>query len=210
MTEANQERRQGRFASFRRLPVIAGTAAVLAVGSVAGAVVAREMGPSVEMAPLTPVAIRSLPNSSGIVTVRGRVAEIFGNKLVVDDGSARALVDTGPQGDDRSLASVGAPITAQGQFDRGVLHASFLVDAAGKVTALGPIGGPPGPGGPLGPAPRPGESAPPPPPGMAPPPPPPGVAPPPPPAGAPAALASTPAAPPPPPAATAAVAAPAK
>jgi len=207
MTQANQDNGPSRFTRLRRMPVILGAAAVLAVGGVAGAMAAREMGPSIEMAPLTPVAIRSLSSSSGIVTVRGRVAEIFGNKLVVDDGSARALIDTGPEGDDRSLASVGAPITAQGQFDRGVLHASFLVDAAGKVTALGPLGGPPRPGGPQGPAPRPGDG-PPPPPGAAPPPPPPGMAPPPPPAGAPVPLADA-AAPPPVPAATA-VATPAK
>lgn len=202
MTQANQDNSSSGFSRLRRLPVILGAAAVLAVGGVAGAMAAREMGPSIEMAPLTPVAIRSLPSSSGIVTVRGRVAEIFGNKLVVDDGSARALIDTGPQGDNRSLASVGAPITAQGQFDQGVLHASFLVDAAGKVTALGPLGGPPGPGGPQGPGPRPGDGPPPPPGAAPPPPPPPGMAPPPPPAGGPVPLADAAATPPAPAAAS--------
>ncbi|WP_116090691.1 hypothetical protein [Sphingomonas crusticola] len=170
MNDPTPENATRRRALPPRTVLAIGAAAILAIGGVAGAVVGHDMKPAIEMAPLKPVAIRSLSSDSGIVTVRGRVAEIFGNKLVVDDGSARALVDTGREGDSRALAVVGAPLTAQGRFDRGVLHASFLVDAAGKVTALGPLGGPPDRHGPPHGH---GDGPPPPPPGNGPPPPPP-------------------------------------
>jgi hypothetical protein len=128
------------------------------------------------MAPTVPVAIRSL-SSSGIVTIRGRVAETYGNKFILADASGRALVDTGRDGDDRQLVTAGEPVTVQGQFERGFVHAAFLVGPDNKVTALGPLGGPPhgghGPhrpdGGPDGPPPPPpgadrGADGPPPPP----------------------------------------------
>lgn len=173
--------RTRRFGLPPRPALAIGAAAVLAVGAVAGTVAGHVMRPAIEMAPLTPVAIHSLAAGSNVITVRGRVAEIFGNKLVIDDGSGRALVDTGPEGEDHALAAVGAPVTVQGRFERGFVRASFLVDAGGKVTALGPLGGPPHDR--HGPPPRPGEGPPPPvtgnapPPGaMAPPPPPPAAA----------------------------------
>lgn len=125
--------------------------ALLAAGLTGGAVVARSFEPAVEMAPMRATPIRSLTAGDSVVTVKGRVAETFGNKFVLDDGSGHALVDTGPKGDDASLVSVGAPVTVQGRFDRGMMHASFLVDASGKVVALAPLAPPPhGPGGPGG------------------------------------------------------------
>jgi hypothetical protein len=117
--------------------------ALLAIGGAAGAAADHATRPGIEMAPLRPVAIRTLPSHSGIVSVRARVAETNGNKIVIDDGSARTLVDLGRAGDGRSLASDGQTVTVQGRFDRGVLHASFLVDASGEVREIGPAGGPP-------------------------------------------------------------------
>ncbi|MGI4731359.1 MAG: hypothetical protein ACRYFW_06385 [Janthinobacterium lividum] len=126
-------------------------AGLLALGGAAGAVVVAETRPTVSMAPATPVAIRSL-SSGGIVTIRGRVAEIYGNKIIVADASGRALVDLGREGDDRSLATVGEPVTVQGRFDRGFLHAAFLVGPDAKVVALAPLTPPPhGPHGRPGP-----------------------------------------------------------
>ena len=169
----------------RRPRLVVAALGPLALGGAAGAVVVAQTRPSVEMAPAAPVAIRSLA-SDGIVTIRGRVAEVYGNKFILADASGRALVDTGPEGDDRTLVSAGQPVTVQGRFDRGLVHAAFLVGADAKVTALGPLGGPPrgrpGPdGGPDGPPPPPpgGDRA-----DM--PPPPPAAAPAPAPAGAPA------------------------
>lgn len=149
----------------RRLRIGAAALGLLVVGGVGGTVASHALQPAIEMAPLRPVAIAALPKTDGIVTVRGRVVEIYGNKFVVDDGSGRTLVDTGRAGDDAILVATGAPVTVQGRFDRGFVHASFLVDAAGKVTALRPMGPPDhGPGGRHGPrdmAPPQGDDAPP-------------------------------------------------
>ncbi|WP_404713079.1 hypothetical protein [Sphingomonas sp. MMS24-J13] len=173
-----------RFGLSPRLGLALGGAALLAVGGVAGTVAGHTMQPPIEMAPLHPVAIRALTSDGDVVTTKGRVAEVFGNKFVLDDGAGRALVDTGPAGESGSLAPVGAPLTVQGRFDRGILHAHFLVDAGGKVTALGGAErgrhGPREHGRDAGPEDD-RRGPPPPPPGNAPPPPPPGdVAPPPP------------------------------
>lgn len=117
-------------------------AGLLALGGAAGAVVMAETRPSVSMAPATPVAIRAL-SSTGIVTVRGRVAEIYGNKFVMADETGRALIDTGREGDRHPLVTAGEPVTVQGRFDRGFVHAAFLVGPDNKVLALGPLAGPP-------------------------------------------------------------------
>ena len=169
-----------------KLPTSAGVqaaiaVALLAIGAAAGASADHLTRPGIEMAPLRPVAIRSLPDHSGIVSVRARVAETYGNKIVLDDGSARTLVDLGRAGEEGSLASDGQTVTVQGRFDRGMLHASFLVDPTGEVRAIGPAGGPPH--GHDGPPHGPGETPPPPPSGS-------------PPAGSPPPAAPPPAAPP--------------
>ncbi len=146
-----------RLTHFRSRPAILGAAlGLLVVGGGAGALAVEANRPSVTMAPATPVAIRTLTNDDdSIVTIRGRVAEIYGDKFVMADASGRALVETGRDGEDGTLVGVGQPVTVQGRFDRGSLHAAFLVGADGKVKALGPLGRPPhdrgGPGGPDGP-----------------------------------------------------------
>lgn len=153
--------------------------ALIALGGGAGAVAMHATRPSVTMAPASPIAIRAL-SSSGIVTIKGRVAEIYGNKFILADASGRALVETGREGEDGRLVTAGEPVTVQGRFDRGFVHAAFLVGPDNKVVALGPLGGPPhgGPGprhgpddGPGGPPPPPGAgrdgNAPPPPPPVA-------------------------------------------
>lgn len=170
-------------------------AALLAAGAAGGAGAVQLTRPTVEMAPTVPTAIARLPQASGIVTVKGRVAETYGNQFVVQDGTGRALVDAGRRGSD--AVRVGSVMTVQGRYDDGRLRASYLVDPQGRVDAVGaPPPPPPGAGAPPPPPPPPGAGAPPPPlPGAgAPPPPPPGGpgAPPPPPPGA--------GAPPPPPA----------
>ena len=137
----------------RKLPGRAIVAAVvlLGVGGAVGATAARMAGPAIEVAPLTPVTIASLKSGEGLVTVRGKVAETYGSSFVLADGSGRTLVEGGPQAS--GLVSAGAPVTIQGWNRDGVLRASFLVSADGKVTALGPMGHGRGPrhGGPDGP-----------------------------------------------------------
>lgn len=178
-----------------------GVAIGLAIGAAGGASAVSLTRPAVEMAPTVATPVAKLANSSGVVTVKGRVAEVYGDRFVVQDGSGRAMVDGGR---DASVTK-GAAVQVQGRYDDGQLRASYLVDAAGKVTPVGPPppragkgphgrgpgphgpGGPEarGPGGPGGPGCAPGAMPPPPPAdGTAPPPPVNGAVPPPPPAGA--------------------------
>jgi hypothetical protein len=128
-----------------------------------------------------PTTTARLPQTTGIVTVKGKVAEVYGNRFIVQDSSGRALIDTGPE----STNSVrpGETLLVQGRYDEGQVRASYLVDQQGRVEAVGPPLPPPhGPHG-VGPE-GPGREGPPPPPpaGNNPPPPPPGGNPPPPPA----------------------------
>lgn len=116
--------------------------ALLALGIAGGAGAMKLAKPSVEMAPMAPVAISTLPDGD-LVTIKGKVAEIFGNKFVLQDASGRALVETGPTGEDGKLVTVNEEISVQGRFDDGFLHASFLVHPDGKIEALGPAGKPP-------------------------------------------------------------------
>ena len=188
----------------RRNTMMAGIAvAVLVVGAAAGAggtrLAQRWQPQSVMLLP--PGSIDRMQDESQ-VAVKGNVAEIFGNKFVMQDDSGRALVDLGPLGENANAVAKGEAITVQGRFDRGVIHAQVLVHADGRSEAFGPPRPPRPDGGPAG---RRAERGPPPPPPRADrgPPPPPGadrgpppppradVAPPPPPADAP---------PPPPPA----------
>ncbi|WBO23730.1 hypothetical protein [Sphingomonas abietis] len=125
----------------RRLKLGLAAIGLLAVGGIGGGAISHAFRPPIEMAPTHIVAIRDLAKAQGIVTVRGRVAESFGDHLVVDDGTGRTLIDGGPHRDGDTLAPLGAVIAVQGRFDRDSFHPSFLVDAAGTVTPLGP---PPG------------------------------------------------------------------
>lgn len=127
----------------RRLAAFGVTAfAILALGAAAGVGAMKLTRPSMELAPMTPVAISAMPDWS-LVTVKGKVAEVFGNKFIVQDDSGRALVETGPSGDDGKLVSLNEAISVQGRFEHGFLHASFIVRQDGSVEALGPAGGPP-------------------------------------------------------------------
>ena len=173
MTDTNQDNaNQDKPAPRRRLRLAGRPAKMLAailllgLGAAGGAGAVLMTRPGVEMAPAQPVAIASLSARTGIVTVRGRVAEVYGGRFTVQDGSGRTLVDAGPRAPDGAVTA-GAQVTVQGRFDDGVLHASFLVGADGNVTPLGPPhGGPrhgPGPRGEPGCGPE-GAGPPPPPP----------------------------------------------
>lgn len=123
-----------------------GAALLLALGAAGGAGAVSLTRPAIEMAPLNATPINKLGAASGVVTVKGKVAEIFGDRLVVQDQSGRAMIDIGRASE--TSRSVGQVVTVQGRFDDGVLHASYLIDPDGRVTATGPAGGPHGPGGP--------------------------------------------------------------
>lgn len=152
-----------------------GAAALLAIGAAGGAGAMSLGRPAVEMAPTVATTIARLGSTQGIVTVRGRVAEVYGDRFIVQDSTGRVLVDAG-SGDRNGLAT-GNAVLVQGRYDNGQLRARFLVDGSGNVEEVGP---------PQGPGPLPGRDGPPPPPppGRDGPPPPPGAVPPPPPIGA--------------------------
>lgn len=164
-----------------------GAATLLVLGAAGGAGAMSLTRPTVEMAPAVPIPVSQLADARGLVTVRGLVAEVYGDRFMVQDASGRALVDAGRAGD--AAVRAGSPILVQGRFDNGQLHASYLVDATGTVREVGAPPPPPPPAPPPPPPPGgPGAVLPPPPPS------PPGagmpagageIAPPPPPAGAP-------------------------
>ena len=122
-----------------------GAAALLAIGVAGGAGAVSLTRPSIEMAPTTPTAIARLATTDGVVTVKGRVAEVFGDRFVLQDGTGRTMIDAGR---DAKAVSKGAAMTVQGRYADGQVRASYLVDPAGQVTEVGPRHGPGGPGGP--------------------------------------------------------------
>jgi len=117
-------------------------AVALAVGVAGGAGAMKMVRPAPEMAPLIPVAISAMPTSS-LVTIKGTVAEIYGNKFILQDGSGKTLAETGPAGDGGGLVTKDEALTVQGRFDDGFVHASYLIDKDGKTEALRPPGPPP-------------------------------------------------------------------
>ena len=123
----------------RRTWVVGAVAAPLALGAV-GLSLAR--GNDVPLTPVAPTAIASIADS-GSVAAKGDVAEIFGNKFVVQDGTGRALVETGRDGEGGKLVSKGETVTVQGRFENGFIHARLITHADGNKVVLGPAGGPP-------------------------------------------------------------------
>jgi hypothetical protein len=130
-------------APTRRVPtrtwVIGALALPLAFGAV-GLSLARNG--TVTPTPVAPVAIQALV-PSGAIAVKGDVAEIFGNKFVVQDPTGRALVETGREGEGGKLVAKGESVTVQGRFEDGFLHARVLTHGDGRQQVLGPAGGPP-------------------------------------------------------------------
>ena len=144
-TEAASPRARWRaMGSQSRLLVGAAGVGLIALGVAGGAAGAGLLRPEpvVYQADLAATPIPDLAPGER-VAVTGTVAEIFGNKFVVADGAARALVETGPAGEDGDLVVAGEPVTIQGRFDHGFLHATAIRHADGEIETLAP---PPPPG----------------------------------------------------------------
>ena len=97
-----------------------------------------------------------------IVTVRGKVAEVYGVRFVLADNSGRALVEAGRGRGDQPPVATNQLLSVQGRFDHGVLHARYLIwrgrvgdcgrrpgwaawpssRAAGRLTRLPPLTAP--------------------------------------------------------------------
>lgn len=124
----------------RSRPLIAGIgAALLALGVAGGAIGAGLLRdhPASYDATLAPTPIAQTATASGEqIALDGKVAEIFGNKFVITDGTARVLVDTGPAGEKGGLIKVDEAIQVQGHFEEGFLHAHAIRRANGEVEEL--------------------------------------------------------------------------
>jgi uncharacterized protein YdeI (BOF family) len=86
---------------------------------------------------LTPVAIDRM-QADNVVAVKGSVAEIFGNKFILQDDTGRALVELGPQGEDGAVVAKGEQVMVQGRFERGFIVAQLVSHADGRNQAFGP------------------------------------------------------------------------
>lgn len=141
----------------RALAVAAGALLFAGVGGIAGAqtpppppVAGIAPPPSPAASPgqpqvvmlITPMAIAKLLPAD-VVAVKGSVAEIYGNKFILEDDSGRMLVDLGPRGDDRAVVNKGEQVSVQGRFDRGFIAAQVLSRADGRSEAFGPPPPPP-------------------------------------------------------------------
>jgi hypothetical protein len=130
--------------------------AVLAVGAAGGAganrYIQKSRPQSVLLLQPAPIA-QMIP---GPVAVKGQVAEVFGNKFIIQDDSGRTLADTGPRGEGGKLVAKGETITVQGHFENGFIHANVMTRADGTSEAFGP---PKHPHSEHGPGDRPGPHA---------------------------------------------------
>lgn len=137
----NSRKRRGR-----ALAVAAGALFLAGIGGIAGA----QTPPPPPVAPgqpqvvmlITPMPIARL-QPADVVAVKGSVAEIYGNKFILEDDSGRMLVDLGPRGDDRAVVTKGEQVSVQGRFDRGFVAAQVLSRADGRSEAFGPPPPPP-------------------------------------------------------------------
>jgi uncharacterized protein YdeI (BOF family) len=139
------QRRFGFFRSGRRRVALA---AVLlgAFGAGGGITAAALQARRPALIMLTPAPITSMQDWSE-VAVKGQVAEIFGNKFIVQDDSGRALVETGRRGEGGQLVAKSESVTVQGRFEHGFLHAEVISHPDGRNEFVGPPGPPPPPPG---------------------------------------------------------------
>lgn len=126
----------------RRILTLGAVVAAFVVG--AGASTLAQRNHPVTLVALTPAPVSAMRDWSP-VAVKGQVAEIFGNKFVIEDESGRALVETGPAGEGGKLVAKSETVTVQGRFEHGFIHAAAISHADGRSELVGPPGPPRGP-----------------------------------------------------------------
>lgn len=104
-------------------------AAALAGGAIAGS------------ATLAQVAINQI-GSDGI-TIKGKVAELFGDKFILEDGSGRILIQTGPAGTRAIAVKAGETVSVVGIPRDKTFDARQILRESGEVVFAAP---PPQPG----------------------------------------------------------------
>ncbi|MBV9064845.1 MAG: hypothetical protein JO004_03640 [Methylobacteriaceae bacterium] len=125
---------------FRRGSILMPLVAAFGIGGGVTAFALHGRPPTIVA--LTPAPIAAMKDKSP-VAFKGEVAEILGNKIVVQDDSGRALVETGPRGESGKLVKKAETITVQGRFEHGFVHAVTIAHADGQTEFVGPPGPPP-------------------------------------------------------------------
>lgn len=138
-----------RWQSGRRRSALA-AALIGACALGAGATALAQRGRAVTLVALTPAPIATMKDWSP-VAVKGQVAEVFGNKFIIQDDGGRALVETGRQGEGGGLVAPAETVTVQGRFEHGFIHAVAIQHADGHSDLVGPPGPPPHPPRPMTP-----------------------------------------------------------
>ena len=133
-----------RPASF--VPIWRGPRVVLAVGllsafAIGAGATAFAQRRAVVVVALAPAPIASMRDWAQ-VAVTGDVAEIFGNKFIVQDASGRALVETGRAGESGALVAKSETVTVQGRFEHGFIHAISIQHGDGHTEIVAPPGPP--------------------------------------------------------------------
>lgn len=66
-----------------------------------------------------------VPNPA--VRIAGRVVEIYGNKLILQDATGRTLVELGPRGAELVAAAVGNDMIVDGRYHDGFMHGTVVI-----------------------------------------------------------------------------------
>lgn len=119
------------------LPRIAAAAGLLATGGGIGAAAIVAARPAVVMAAPAPLSSAAGDGAGeGSVTVRGEIADVFGGRFIVKDGSGRVLVDAGSSEAATGMVAIAQTVTVQGRLEDELLQGLFLIDAEGHVIVL--------------------------------------------------------------------------
>jgi hypothetical protein len=81
--------------------------------------------------------------SPGGVTIQGQVTDVFGNKFVLEDGTGRTLVETGPEWHNRIDVRPGERLEVVGRPDGGGFDAFRIKREDGREITVGSPEGPP-------------------------------------------------------------------
>ncbi|QHL92013.1 hypothetical protein GVO57_14040 (plasmid) [Sphingomonas changnyeongensis] len=118
---------------------------LLLIGGTAGAAATHALQPVVVMAPAAPTAISGLSGienpafSHAIVAVKGRIAEVYGESFILEDGTGRVLITARQAGG--FVPAVGQTVTVQGHMHGTSLRPMFIAGADGRAYAVGRMGG---------------------------------------------------------------------